>query len=332
MRICIFGAGAIGGVIAAALHASGQETCLVARGEHLEAIRSHGLRFERKAGDLLTAQVPASSRAADFGPQDVVIVTVKAHALASAAPAILPLLHSTTCVVYTLNGIPWWYFHRSGDPFEGWRIDRLDPSGLLWDEVGIERAIGCVVNFSASVPKPGMVRREGAANRLWIGEPGGTASDRLASVAAALSAAGFEVETETPIREAVWAKLCRGAVSSALATLVAAPSGFVLGEGGLRPLFRDAMMEMRAIAAAYGHAQAESVDPILDQWSGSKHRPSMLQDLEAGRPMEIDAQMTVPQEMARFAGVRTPVLDMLFALARARARAAGLYDRTQPVD
>lgn len=332
MKICIFGAGAVGGAIAAALHASGQQTCLVARGEHLEAIRTRGLMLELYAGDTLTAHVPASDQAADFGPQDVVIVTVKAHALASAAPSILPLLHSTTCVVYAMNGIPWWYFHGAGDTFEGQRITLLDPGGVLWDEVGIERAIGCVVNFSAAVPKPGMVRREGAANRLWIGEPGGTASDRLVSVAAALSAAGFEVETETPIRKAVWAKLCRGAVSSALATLVAAPSGFVLGKGGLRPLFRDAMMEMRAIAAAYGYAQIEAVDPILDQWSESKHRPSMLQDLEAGRPMEIEAQMTVPQEMARLAGVRTPVLDMLFALVRARARAAGLYDRTQPVD
>lgn len=326
MKICILGAGAVGGVIAAALHASGYQTCLVARGQHLEAIRSRGLRVERDNGIVVTAQVPASDEAADFGRQDVVIVTVKAHALASAAQAILPLLHTNTSVVYALNGIPWWYFYRCDGKHESTRIYRLDPGAQLWDKVGVERTIGCVVNFSACVTQPGIVRRENIANRLWIGEPGGEASARLVAIAAVLSNAGFQIESETPIRKAVWGKLCRGAVSSALATLVGAPSGSEQAEGRIRFLFRDAVMEMRSIAEAYGYPQTDEVEAILDQWSKSRHRPSMLQDFETGRPMEIDAQMTVPQEMARLAGVQTPILDMLFALVRARARAAGLYD------
>lgn len=324
MKICIFGAGAVGGTIAASLHAAGQEVCLVARGAQLEALRAEGLRLER--GDqTLNARVPASDQTAAFGPQDVVIVAVKAHALPSAASAIRPLLHSGTSIVYALNGIPWWYFHRSGDRFEGKRIDRLDPGGQLWDGLGVERSIGCVVNFSSSVVAPGVVRREGRANRLWVGEPGGSPSPRLSDLAEVLAAAGFQVETEIPIREAIWAKLCRGAVSSALATLVSAPSGFVLGKGGLRPLFRTAMLEMRSVAEAYGYPQQDEIDALLDQWLGSTHRPSMLQDLDQGRPMEIDAQMTVPQELARLAGVETPVIDVLFSLVRARAQAAGLY-------
>jgi len=324
MKIAVFGAGAVGGVIAAALRQSGSNVCLVARGAHLAAIRTHGLRLDN--GPEQTAlDVRASDRAADLGPQDLVIVTTKAHALPEAVGEICGLLHAGTDVVYALNGIPWWYFHREGGVFDGRRIDLLDPGGRLWREVGVDRTIGCVVNFAASVVAPGVVRRGGAANRLLLGEPDGAASARLARIADTLAGAGFAIESEWPIRAAIWDKLRRGAVSSALTVLTSSTSGEALGDPELRPIYRAAMQELGAVAAAFGVALDGDVYALLDALPRTMHRPSMLQDLDNGRTMEIDAQFGAPQHLARLAGISTPVIDIVFALVRARARAAGLY-------
>jgi len=324
MRVCVFGAGAIGGVVAAGLMAAGNKVSVVARGGHLAAIREKGLRIET-GDDAETWRLAATDRPQELGPQDFVITTVKAHALPSAADAILPLLGAATGVVYALNGIPWWYFHREGGRFDGRRIDLLDPGGSLWERVGVERAIGCVVNFASSNPAPGLVRRAGIRNRLLLGEPSGETGARLGIVASALSGAGFVVETAMPIRHAIWGKLRRGAVSSAFATLTAGPAGQSFASDDLRELFRRAMDDLTRIAAAYGVALADDVEAQLDDVAASRHSPSMLQDLGKRRSMEIDAQLSAPLHLARLAGVDVPTFEAIVGLARARAANAGLY-------
>jgi len=326
MRICVFGAGSIGGVIAAGLARSGAAVSVVARGAHLQAIRAGGLRVQTGA-ETATHAVAASDRAGDFGPQDLVIVTVKAHALPGAVPALLPLIGDGTRVIYALNGIPWWYFHGEGGPHDGYRLACLDPEGGLWDRVGAGRTIGCVVNFAADNPEPGLIRRIGANNRLLLGLPDAAGGGDLAAVAEALRAAGFVVETDSPIRNVIWTKLRRGATSAAVATLTLGPAGQALGNADVRRLFRTAMDEITAVAAAHGCTLDDSAEAQIEDLARSPHQPSMLQDLLKGRSMEIDAQLTATQEMAALAGIATPVLDLLAALVRARAQNAGLYPR-----
>jgi 2-dehydropantoate 2-reductase len=181
MKICVFGAGAIGCAIAARLAAAGFTTAVLARGAALQAIRANGVRFE-VGGATAVGQVAASDDPAALGPQDVVIATVKAHDLPGSAGAIGALLHARSAVVYAVNGVPWWYFHGVGGDADGRKIVRLDPVGALWDEVGVQRAIGCVVNFASSLAAPGAAHGEGPNNRLALGEPKGGASARLREI------------------------------------------------------------------------------------------------------------------------------------------------------
>ncbi len=224
MKICIYGAGAIGGSMAARLLSAGYDTSVVARGAHLAAIKADGLYCEapdkRYGGKL-----KASDKPADLGPQDCVIVAVKAHMLKDIAAGLKPLLHDKTSIVYALNGIPWWYFHGIGGAQDGKRLDRLDPGGLQWDHVGAGRAIGCTLSYPASVIGPGLVRQIQATNTIALGEPNGTQSERLEAIAQAMAAAGFKVESKSPIREQVWIKHRRLVPTSLLAILATADGG-----------------------------------------------------------------------------------------------------------
>jgi 2-dehydropantoate 2-reductase len=196
---------------------------------------------------------------------------------------------------------------------------------VLWDEVGVARSIGCAVNFAGDVVAPGVRRRGTTNNSLSLGEPGGGGTVRLRAIAEALRAAGFDITTDIPIRYEVWSKLQRNVGTSTITVLTSLTSGAAAGSTELRGPFRNAMLEVAAIARAYGFEVECDVDAHLDRQSSSRHRPSMLQDLDHGRSMEIDAQFTVPLELARAAGVKTPTLDVLIGLTRARAQQAGLY-------
>ncbi len=326
MKVCVYGAGAIGGVIAARLALSGVDTAVVARGAHLAAIRENGLTLQTPEATRV-ARIAASDDPADLGPQDVVIAAVKAHQIPPIARPLQALLGPDTAVVYAINGIPWWYFHKAGGPWNERRLERLDPGGVLWDAVGVDRTIGCVVNLPSSIVGPGAVHYEGGNNRLALGELDDSQSPRLLALADRLRAAGFDIDTHRPIRFEIWNKLSLNIVASPLAVLTNAPAGAGLSDPAFRALARQTWMDAIAIASAYGFELDADIDRKLDAMArGGRHRPSILQDADNGRPIEIDAQIVVPMELARDAGVPVPTFDMLAALMRARARAAGLYD------
>jgi 2-dehydropantoate 2-reductase len=323
MRICVYGAGAIGGHLAARLARAGMTVSVVARGAHLAAMQRDGLRVRAADGEL-HARVVASDDPAALGAQDAVIVTVKAPALPAVAAGIAPLLLPDTPVVFAMNGIPWWYHHAVGGAAEGTRLALLDPGDALWSAVGPRRAIGGVVYSSCTVVAPGVIEAINQVNRLVLGEPDGTLSPRLAAIAAPLRAGGLVVEETPRIRDAVWAKLLLNLSSGPLSVLTQAPGTALAREPACEAAGQSVMAEAAAIAAAMGCA----VPPLPAErfaGGGSPHLPSIAQDLALGRKMEIDALHTVPLAMARAAGVATPMLDLLAALVRVRARQAGLY-------
>ncbi len=324
MKVCIYGAGAVGGHLAAKLARSGVDLSVVVRGPHLAAIRARGLRFEG-AADRFTVRPAASDDPRDLGPQDVVITAVKASGLPAIAGPIQALLKPATAVVYVANGIPWWYFHGIGGAQEGRRLERLDPGGALWDGVGVGRAIGCVIYSPNDVPEPGVVRATGRADRFVLGEPDGSRSPRVQAIAGLLEAAGFAAPVSDRIRHEVWTKLSANMSASPIVCLTHSNGGEAARNPELRPIYRALSAECAAVAAAYGVTLAADPDAWLDTMRDSTHRASMLQDLEAGRAMEIDAQLVAVQDLARSAGVATPIADVVIALLKHRARLAGLY-------
>jgi 2-dehydropantoate 2-reductase len=324
VRICVFGAGAIGGHLAGRLARGGAEVSVVARGAHLAAIRADGLVVQAPDATF-TSRVAATDDPAGLGVQDAVIVTVKAPALPSVAAAIAPLLGPETPVVFVMNGIPWWYFDQLGGALEGTRMASLDPGEAVRTAVGPERSIGGVVYSACTVVAPGVVEVENSRNRLVLGEIDGRVSERIEAIAAPLRAGGFAIDITPDIRTAVWAKLMMNMSGGPISVLTQSSPGRNLVEPAVEAAVRLVYAEGLAIARALG------CDPVVDveaAIAGSKrmaHKPSILQDLELGRPMEIPTIFDAPLELARLVGVATPTLDLLVALARLRARAAGLY-------
>lgn len=323
MRVCVYGAGAIGGYLAGSLaEAAAAEVSVVARGPHLAAIRAGGLRVETPERRFL-ARVAASDDPADLGPQDLVIVTVKAPALAQVAAGIAPLLHADTTVAFPMNGIPWWYYHAIGGAQEGRQIAALDPGGALWAAVGPARAVGAIVWPACSVPEPGLVRLiSGAAAGTVFGEPDRSASSRLDAIAALFAAAGLGVSTSTDIRALIWRKLAANLCTGPLCVLGGATIAEAMGADDAAPLAgaaRALLAEACALAAAMGYPLDLDPARVLATNRRIAHRPSILQDLEAGRPMEIDALYTVPLQMAEECGVAMPMLRLLASLVRLRA-------------
>jgi 2-dehydropantoate 2-reductase len=325
VRVCVFGAGSVGGHMAGRLAQNGAEVSLVVRGAHLAAIQARGLRVTAPDGTI-EARVAASADPADLGPQDAVIVSVKAPSLPSVAAGIRPLLGRDTAVAFVMNGIPWWYFHEEGGPHDGTRLARIDPGDAVWNAVGPQRAIGGVINSSCIVVEPGVVAVSNAQGRVAIGEPNGRMSERLQALAAAMHSEFLVCEAVPRIRERVWAKLLLNFSLGPLNVLTQAPIRDVLAEPELEAAVRRASDEVAAIA----HAMGCTVTPNVDEQkaraaTGPAHTPSILQDLQLGRPMEVDAMFGVPLEIARLAGVPTPTLDLLVAMVKLRARRAGLY-------
>jgi 2-dehydropantoate 2-reductase len=323
VRLCVYGAGAIGGNLAARFAKGGADVSLVARGAHLAAIQANGLTMHAHDGTHVS-HPRASADPAELGPQDAVIVTVKTPALPSVAAGIAPLLRADTPVIFVMNGIPWWYFDQHGGAHDGMRLDAADPGGALRAAVGIERTLGGVVYTAAEVTAPGVVHSEHGNIRLVIGEPDGRISDRARAVSAVLEAGGMPCPVAPDIRTELWSKLL-GNLSSGPICLV---TGMGVRDSFADPLLRDAARisarEGQAIAAALGRMVP---DAVVDRVAGSTmaHKPSILQDLELGRPMEFATLFDLPLHLARLAGVPTPQLDLLVALAKQVARAKGAY-------
>lgn len=324
MRVCVFGAGAIGGHLAGRLAEGGATVSVVARGEHLAAMRRDGLRVETPTGTI-HAPVAASDDPAELGTQDAVVVTVKAPALPSVAARIGPLLGPSTPVAFVMNGVPWWYFHCHGGPFDGRRVPVVDPGDAVWNAVGPDRAVGGVVYSACEVVAPGVVEVESRRSSVVLGEPDGSGSERAEQVARPLRAGGIDAEVTGRIRDAVWEKLLGNLSANPLGVLTQTGLGDMLSEpaaaGGVRQLLAEGL----AIARALGRTVEFDADAWIANSSRLRHKPSIVQDLERGRPMEVDALFVAPLELARLVQVPTPLLDLVVALTKLRARQAGLY-------
>jgi 2-dehydropantoate 2-reductase len=324
-RICVFGAGSVGGYLAGSLAKAGAKVSVVARGAHLAAICANGLTVESPDSSL-NVRLPASDNPADLGPQDAVIVTVKAPALPTVAATIAPLVGPDTVVAFLMNGIPWWYFHAHGGPLDGRRLPRLDPGDALRTAVGPERAIGGIFWPACSVPRPGVVRLlSGAGRGSVFGEPDGSLTPRIEALAAEFRAAGLPVTIAPNIRELIWQKLTFNLSAGPMCVLTQSPVRATHEEPALIDCSRHVLAEAQAIALAMGFRLDIDADRVVATNTQLAHRPSILQDLEAGRPMEIDALYTVPLELARLMGVATPMLNLLEAMIKVKARAKGLY-------
>ncbi|MBB4267006.1 2-dehydropantoate 2-reductase [Roseospira visakhapatnamensis] len=325
-RVCILGAGAIGGYLGARLALAGTaEVSLVARGPHLEALRTHGLTLIE--GDRHhTVRVPATDTPADLGPQDYVIVTLKANAVPDAVPLLQALLGPETCVVMGVNGVPWWYFHRCPGPWEDHRLASVDPGDAQWTGIGPDRVLGCVVHPAAEVEAPGVVRHiEGT--RFSLGEPSGDRSRRALVLAAALSAAGLKAPVRSDIRTEIWVKLWGNLCFNPLSALTGAPLDALCADPGTRGVARAMMLEAQAVAESLGiHVPIDVDRRIAGAAAVGAHKTSMLQDLERGRPMEIEALVGAVAELGRLVGAATPTLDTVLALVRLRAQLAGCLE------
>jgi len=323
VRVCVVGAGAIGGHLAVRAALGGADVSVMARGETLHAIVERGIRVEC-AGDTLQARVRASADPAELGPQDAVLVCVKAPSLSAIAPVLAPLLGADTPVVFVMNGIPWWYF--VGDATEpGRRLPAIDPGGAMWDAVGPARAVGGVIYSACTVTEPGVVKVEYATNRLLMGRADGMTDAALSALSGCLATAGMTMTVTNRIRDAVWGKLMLNLATGPLAVLSAATPGQFMLPPAIAPTVRAIIGEVVAIATAMGTPITPDVEAQLTFMRKSQHRQSILQDLELGRPMEVEALYATPLEMARSRGVATPVLDLLVSIVQVRARAAGLY-------
>ena len=323
-RICVYGAGAIGGHLAGRLAKGGADVSVIARGAHLKAIQANGLRIEAPDGDI-TATVLATDDPSQIGPVDAVVVTVKSPALPSVAAAIAPLLGPETAVVFVMNGIPWWYFDQHGGSLEGTRLPGLDPDDAMRRAVGPQRAIGGTVYSACEVIAPGVIHVEHARNRLVLGEIDGRISERAQAIAEPLIAGGCAVEVTGDIRSAVWSKLLLNLATGPIAVLSGGSPAMTLSEPAIEDAMRALFREGEAVARALGLEPVANPDTTINNLRKSAHKSSILQDLELGRPMEVATLYDAPLYLARLAGVATPTLDLLVALTRLRAKSAGLF-------
>ncbi len=324
MRICIYGAGAIGAWLGVELSLAGKDVTLIARGPHLEAMQKNGVKLLID-GEERVAHPRCIENPADAGSQDYVIITLKAHSLPGIADKIQPLLGPETAVVTGVNGIPWWYFYKLDGPYENHKLDSIDPGGKFWDAVGPERAIGFVVYPAAEIAEPGVIRHiEG--DRYTMGEPDGRSSDRTDKLCAALKEAGFKSRVRDNIRDDIWIKLWGNLCFNPISALTHATLDKVAGEAATGDVCRLMMLEAQEIGEKLGAKFRVDVDRRLAGGAAvGAHKTSMLQDLELGRPMEIDALVTVVQELGKLVEVATPTIDVVLALIRQRARVAGTY-------
>ncbi len=331
MRICIFGAGAIGGFLGAKLARAGADVSLVARGPHLAAMRERGLTLIED-GVGVTVPVRVAEDPAALGPQDYVIVTLKAHSVPPVVPKLRALLGPGSTLVSGVNGVPWWYFHGVEGPLRDRRLESVDPGGAQWEGIGPERVLGCVVYPAAEVAEPGVVRHiEGT--RFSLGEPDGSRSARAVRLSEALAEAGLKAPVRPRIRDEIWVKLWGNLSFNPISALTHATLDVLCADPGTRAVARAMMVEAQAIAESLGVRFPIDVDRRIDGGAAvGAHRTSMLQDLEAGRPMEIDALVTAVQELGRLTGTPTPAIDTVLALTRLRAMVAGLYAPPAPYD
>ncbi len=324
MKICVYGAGAMGGYIGALLARAGVEVSLIARGPHLAAMQANGLKL-RIGGEEIATRPFCTDDPAKAGAQDYVIVTLKAHSVPPVVERMLPLLKADTAIVTAMNGVPWWYFYKLAGPHENARLAAVDPGGVQWDRLGPERAIGTVLWQACEVVAPGVVQHV-YGDRMPVGEPDGSRSPRVEALSKALIAAGLKSPVRPRIRDEIWLKLWGNLSFNPVSVLTHATLETLARDGGTRAVIAAMMEEAKAVGEKLGVRFAMSVaERIKTAESVGAHKTSMLQDLEAGRPMEIEALVGVVAELGRLVGVATPTIDTVYALVVRRAREAGCY-------
>jgi len=324
MKVCIYGAGAIGGQIGAMLARAGVEVSLVARGPHLAAIRAKGLTLLAE-GERFTVHPRATQDPAELGPQDYVFVALKAHAAPAIVEAMQPLLGPETAVVTAMNGVPWWYFHGLSGPWEGHRLESVDPGGQQWRRLGPQRAIGCVLWQAAEILEPGVIELR-YGNRTPLGEPDGSRSERVRRLSQAMIKAGIKSPVKTQIRDEIWVKLWGNVSFNPVSLLTHATLETLATDPGTRAVVRAMMVEAEAVAGRLGVRFAMDVDKRIEAAREvGAHKTSMLQDLELGRPIELEALVGAVIELGRLVGVPTPTVELVHGLTRRRAREAGCY-------
>jgi len=330
MRIAVLGAGAIGAYAGAALHRGGAEVHLIARGPNLSALREHGVRVLSERGDF-TVHPHATDDPAEVGPVDFVFLGLKAQHYASCAPLLRPLLGPSTAVIAAQNGIPWWYFHGTGGPHEGHRIESVDPQGAVSATIPVERAIGCVVYAATELAGPGVVRHiEGT--RFSIGEPDGTESQRCLDLQAAMVAGGLRCPLERDLREDIWVKLMGNIVFNPLSALTRSTMAQICRNRSTRELAHTMMTETMEVADRLGVRTGISIERRLaGAERAGDHRTSTLHDLERNRPMELDAILSAVVELADLTRVEAPTLRAVDSVASLlNARMLDLPDTPYP--
>lgn len=347
MKVCIVGVGAIGGMIGYRLAGVGCEVSGLARGATLEALKKHGLRYtEAPQGGpgspdsaaapgadiaavgmtgLGRAPIRASADAAELGRQDLVVLAVKGPALAAAAPSIAPLLGPGTTVLPAMNGVPWWFFQGFGGSLAGTCLRSIDPDGAVAGAIPPESIVGCVVHCGASCPEPGLVRAL-PRKQLILGEPSGTDSPRVRVLAALLAEAGFDAPVSDCIQRDIWYKLWGNMTMNPISALTGATMDRILDDPQVAEFCRQIMEEARRVGAKIGCAIDQSVEARFAITRGlGAFKTSMLQDVEAGKPLELDALVGAVAEIGDLLGLQTPAIDILLGLTRLRARMEGLY-------
>jgi 2-dehydropantoate 2-reductase len=328
MKVCVVGVGAIGGTLGYRLARAGCELSGLARGETLTALRKKGLRLVEGIAESRTeAAVPirASDTPDDLGPQDLVILAVKAPALGALAPRLRPLLKPQTVVVSAMNGIPWWFFQGFGATLEGRRLRSTDPDGVISTSIPQKAILGCVLHIGAICPEPGLVEPL-PLKTIILGEPSGTFSARLEAVAGLFARAGFDVKVSGAIQNDIWYKLWGNMTMNPISALTGATMDRILGDPLVEELCRRIMIEAKEVGERIGCLISQSVeDRLTVSRTLGAFKTSMLQDVEAGKPLELDALVGAVAEIGDLVSLETPAIDTLLGLTRLRARVAGLY-------
>jgi len=315
MKICIYGAGAIGAYLGAELAGTGADLSFVARGPHLEAMKANGLTLH--IGDKeKNVKVPCTDNPAELGPQDYVIMTLKAHSVLPVIDQIKPLLGPDTAIVTAQNGILWWYFYQLKGPWENHHLESADPGGKIWDTLGPERVIGCVVYPSCEIVSPGVVKHLDG-NRFMLGEPDGSKSERAVALGKLMTEAGLKAPVRKKIRDDIWFKLLGNATFNPVSVLTHATLEQMGKDPSTRALIFKMMTEASAVAEKLGVRFAMDIDKRIDGGTAvGAHKTSMLQDFEARRPLELDALVGALTEMGQLVGVETPTLDLILSLVK----------------
>ena len=318
-RICVFGAGAIGGYVGARLaHKAEADVSLVARGLHFAAMEANGLTL-KQGGETFTVRPRVTSDPKTLGHQDFVIVTLKAHALAAALDQIEPLLGKDTAILFAQNGLPWWYFYKHGGPYDGRRIESVDPGGKIWQRLGPERALGCVVWQAAEMESPGVIAHA-YGDRMPLVEPSGEKTSRVILLSSLLVNAGIKSPVRGSLRDEMWLKLWGNLSFNPVSVLTQGTLLQLATDLGTRKVINAMMEEARAVGEALGVKFSVDIDERIGMAEKvGNHRTSMLQDVEAGRPTELDALLGVVIELAQMVGIATPALNLVYNLTKFRS-------------